>query len=243
MKIALLLPGLWRLNEDCFDNLNEFILSKHDVDIYVSTWNGIARCSVLRKQEFENVDPKILKSLFSSVYGGRIKKLEVFDYSSNALIQRRGFSKEVVSQLPVFKNAEDLLSPQEIEKDLFWINRLLDQYVLWKRCFDLVEEEYDIYVRHRGDVLIKEFNINLFNGENLVVCSNKGSKVELGDQFAFGSRDGMSNYCSMYDNFLDYEVGLPIAGGGAERALKIHLDNVFNNYIIDEGNKIDIKRE
>ena len=133
MKIALLLPGLWRLNEHCFGNLNDVILSKHDVDIYISTWNGFARCGVHEKKDFESTDPKTIESLFSGLYGEKIKKFQIFDYNSSSLTERRSSIREIAYQSPIFKGAEDVLSPSQIELDTFWISRLLDQYFLWTK--------------------------------------------------------------------------------------------------------------
>jgi len=240
MKVALLLPGLWRLNDLCFNNLNDIILSKYDVDIYIATWNGLARCGVHEKKDFEYTDPKTIESLFFGLYGERIKKFQIFDYNSNPLTERRNNIREIADQCPIFRGAEKILSPSQIELDTFWISRLLDQYLLWRQCFDLIEDEYDLYIRHRGDVTIEKFNLNLFDGKNLVVCWNEGSEFKTGDQFAFGSKEGMSRYCSLYDHFMNYDTGLPIV---AEKALQAHLDNVFKNYIIDEDNKIEIHRE
>lgn len=111
-------------------------------------------------------------------------------------------------------------------------NSLLMFYGL-KKVWEMVEDEYDYYIRCRFDILFKnEFSLpHLVNELEESKCDiitptnypSKNYKEKINDQFAIGKFKGMNLYFNIWDNLFNLvknnQVTVP------EDLLKIYFDN------------------
>jgi hypothetical protein len=195
MRVALLLSGLTRSALSCYENLHEVLLSKHDVDIYISTYkqSNISGGDDT-KQEFTEDDVESVIELYKP------KKIIVEDYNF--------LKNEFVSKY----------SRYTIEQTCIPIRQTSSFYKL-NNVFELVPEGYDIYIASRMDVLfLGDFNLESFlNKKTLSIPSNsyKQTTSENGyyysrlsdnlgilNAIAVGNYENVKCYCSIYQ-YLD----------------------------------------
>lgn len=74
-----------------------------------------------------------------------------------------------------------------------------------QRCFDIIKDKYDVYVRLRFD---STFDINTFKIQlnNFLNLPRDGKFTGESDQFAFGNYENMYKYCHIYDRLNDYVI-------------------------------------
>jgi hypothetical protein len=218
MKIALLLTGHFIrrqgdstgfcVKEYCYPTLKKFLLDKHDVDVYISTWdhNYLHNGNV----HSQRVDPSVVLNLFKPVRS-YIRDYHTY-YSEKKIIQ---FDNNPVT---VNVNHQPLTLPKcecnHVNRDCKTvgctaIETNADSWSLVKEGYNLIDNpsQYDYIVRTRFDLA---FN-NLVLDENLpkgTIVVPPWKKDSVWDDFArgdgataYGDPESMAKYCHFIDEY------------------------------------------
>jgi len=83
--------------------------------------------------------------------------------------------------------------------------RLVSMFYSMEKAFNLIDDNYDLYIRTRGDIKIEESldpeNIKkVLADKSTLGVPNFGHYFGLNDQFAYGSRKAMEAYCKVYSH-------------------------------------------
>lgn len=189
MKIALLLSGLTRSAKICSDSLDRYLLSKHDVDIYIHTWDvsnvsldGSISETEETIEEIENIyNPK---KIVSEPY-----------------FEKREFFQEKYSRYPKMDGTYD---------------RSMAMFYKIQKCFEIASEGYDFYIRSRMDLMLnEEIPFDKINPECINIPSHQPRQTYISegyaysipydsyginDTFSIGNYECMKNYSSIYNN-------------------------------------------
>jgi hypothetical protein len=200
MRIALLLSGLTRSARLCFPNLQKYLLSKHDVDIYIHTWD-VSNVSLNGETHENEIEKSELLKLFNP------KKIVVENY-----FDKRDSLNQKYLNYPKTEGTYD---------------RSISMFYKIEECFNLVEGEYDFIIRSRMDLLLnEEINFSSLDETSINIPRYQTTrhtfiKDGLGysippdswgitDCFSIGSYEIMSKYSNSFSNLdkLCIEMGL-----------------------------------
>jgi hypothetical protein len=203
MKVALLLSGELRDGYLNYDLLHKNLLSKYDVDIFISYSYDSKDSDVPTANELHMFyNPKMIRYMEYSnhIYESIDKCLE---YPSLPGVRIDNFVK--------------------------MLNGLKDVNMLKCTWEELNGFKYDIVIRNRFDLqILDEINLKLpYN--SIYIPIGWDWHDGYNDLFAYGDSDSMSYYCSLYDNLITYlDMGVSIH---PEYILKFHLNRGdFNIY-------------
>lgn len=135
--------------------------------------------------------------------------------------------------------------PAQHENLRWWYERRFGMWCSLKMAFDLIDQDYDLYIRFRTDGTIEKSldvsKLDLTN-QDLVYPSfprHGYPGKEICDQFVIGNKSGMKFYCSLIDNFNHY---IPLVcpdweknlhGWSGEHLLGFHLESNNKKQYID----------
>lgn len=184
-----MLSGLTRSASICHDNLHKYLLSKHDVDIYINTWD-VSNVSLDEKTTDSELNIDELYKLFKP------KKMVVENY-----FEKKG---ELVNKYSKYKNIEG--TPE----------RSMSMFYKLEQCFNLVKDEYDFLIRSRMDLMMySEIDISKIDRSSINIPLNQKSKTQIidgyahsiphdshgvTDCFSIGEYEQMRRYCNVYSN-------------------------------------------
>jgi hypothetical protein len=216
MKIALLLTGHFiRRQSDSdgsvvrnynYPSLKHFILDKHDVDVYISTWdhsflhNG-ASCLP--------VDTNIVLDLYKPIKYHIRNHNEYYATKSIIPYHKRTVSVMMDDQLRSLPNCECNHSNRNcVVQGCTAIETNADSWSLVKEGYDLIDNpnQYDYILRSRFDLSFTNFVIDEHLPTDTIVVppwkkNNKWDDFALGDGAnAYGRPADMSKYCRFIDH-------------------------------------------
>lgn len=218
-KIALCISGQPRSVDEGYPYINEHFIKKYNPDIFIHSWYDPDKVG----KEFD----------FSIKYNRNDKWRDGIDKHLISLYNPKKYliEKPKVFDLSKLQHGNyELLSPYAVSSMLYSIfksNELKKEYEIEN------EFTYDVVVRMRTDVQIKNFNIDLNNinidalhariiGHTLNVPPFEDSNI-INDQLNFGGSKVMDVFSNTY-NFLEKylnEDKLPSMVG--ERVLTYHI--------------------
>ncbi len=201
MKVALLLSGALRDGYLNYDLLHKNLLSKYDVDIFISYSYDSTELDVPIDTELhEFYKPKMIRYMAypNHLYESINKCLEY-----------------------------ECLPDVRIDNFVKMLNGLKEVNMLKCVWEDLNNFKYDIVIRNRFDLQILE-QINLKLPINSIYIPIGWDNMDgYNDLFAYGDSKSMDYYCSLYDNLINYlNMGVPIH---PEYILKFHLNKGNSN--------------
>lgn len=182
MKAAILLGGQPRFTE-AFPILMRQLKGLTQADMYMCLWaSNWARTAEEARAKIEPI----------LAPGYTLKKIEVID--------------QPPYQLPPHAKQHNT---EEKESVRWWYKRRLGMWMSINRAFNLVEEDYDVYIKCRGDGrLDRDIDISLFDlNRGLVYPAwprHGWPGKEICDQFAFGTRKDMRFYVDMVNHIDQY---------------------------------------
>lgn len=214
MRTALLISGHFRDAYSCFPSIKKQILDKGEVDVFISCWNP--------KGNFENYVPvptRYLKDSFTFdqvIESYKPKSIKSEDFDSNKIQQiiSKAWDLDIYGPMNGETNSASILCMWYKISSAF---NLMEEYE--NSCFF----KYDYIIKGRFDIRIQD---DLQIGKNLgYVNIPPGFDWRGGynDVLAWGSREAMSHYCSLFHKIEEY-----VKGHGVffhpETMLKYHLD-------------------
>lgn len=227
MKIALCMSGHMRTWEKCYDNLKKNILSKYEVDIFISTWNVIDYQGNIDDENIVNLDD------ISKIYGSSLKECEIENYQ-----EVLPFLSEHASNI----TANIGVGCQPI--------RCISMFYKNYKSINMIRNlDYDIVIKTRpdlvyfGDIVLEDINsINIpieqpiNNGKiyNDDIDYYIGSIIDTfggyPDSMIYSNKENMLNFSNLYNEYYNYWLSGHTLH--PELLLKFHLDKV----------KSDVKR-
>lgn len=184
VKIALCLSGQPRFSMTSFPYIYESFLLPHteyQVDTYVHSWNGFRALDLYSPKKY------LIEPINDRKYFNEFN----FNITSN----------EVNNFLEPFKRLTPSIHP---------LKNVVLMYSSIKSCFDLIEEDYDYYIRCRLDLLFEK-KVDLlqiltylsFNPNIDILISPKRNQFGdnlIDDQLAIGNKKSMVPYFNLIDN-------------------------------------------
>lgn len=196
MKVALLLSGKFRDSFECYNSLIDTLLSKYDVDIFISYF-------------------------YESPYDVDITMQELIDMYKPKSIIHHQLPKNIHDEI---RNSNKLLKYTEVNTEnvfSMWygvkrVNELKKEYE-HKNKF-----KYDIVIRTRFDLkILNEFDLKN-RKSSIHIPIGWDHRGGFNDLLAYGDSVSMDYYCELYDKLTKYhDEGNRIH---PEKMLKLHLD-------------------
>lgn len=201
MKIAILLSGQPRNYSNGYEELKKSYLDRYDCDVYLHTWKG----GNFEATQFFNDRPK-----------------QVYKYNESYLNNIEQIFKPAKHKFeePIVFDDKNIVDP-------LWRQPLQNSKSMWysiSETYDLIEDEYDFYVRSRFDIRYENSTLDLekldpnklhiWNWDTDVRVKERGYY----DVFAIGNKTNMGIYSSVYskiDWYLNYDINYPkfLSGG------------------------------
>lgn len=191
MKVAILLSGQPRNYKEGYLELKKSYLDRYDCDVYLHTWTG---------KKFEA----------TQFFADRPKN--VYEYDDNYLseIQELYKPKSFKFESPIIFDNKGIVDPM-------WRQPLQNCKSMWysiSKTYDLIEKDYDLYIRSRYDLRFEQATLNLenldmnklhvWNWDTDERVKNRGYY----DVFAIGNKTNMGIYSSVYskiDWYINYD--------------------------------------
>jgi hypothetical protein len=228
MKIALVLTGHQRKYTACYPSVKKFILDRHGVDVYLSTWNSnyYSRGQSIDPATGSTMvsipaDIQPLLDLYNPVKVHVEKQEEYYATKTitpyfNQMIPW-SFNGQTGEQPGCECNwnrfnlgpKRECTSP-EVGCDA--LEMMKDQWYMVKKGFELIDNpsQYDLVMKLRLDILFHhfEFEENLPKG-TIVVPREFTDQIPgwpeymTNDHLAYGDPDSMDKYCHWHDYYVD----------------------------------------
>ena len=220
MRVALLLPGQIREAKEVFPFIKGKIIDKFKADVFISTWAPSNKI----KQSLHADSLHLMDSLTLN------EALEAFKPKS---FLTEDYESEGIANLIERAFSYDTLSPGTGEMNPASV------FLMWYKvmqCFNLMCD-YEKIVGEKYDYVIKgRFDIKLHNDLHLdpnlnTICVPPGYDWRGGvnDVFAWGGRDAMEWYSSMFMHLEEYILTMNFFH--PETLLRRHLE--FGPYNLD----------
>lgn len=238
MKIALLLTGLPRAYEKTFMTWKYPLFHKHDIDIYISSWDTIEtdyNPHKMLNQPRQTQLTKINTQKILDFYGDKVKKYVFTNYEN--------FYTNRFPSIQIIDRDKDVFKISQRAKQLgsFWVERLRDQYYIVKQGWNLIEEDYDYYMRLRFDIQFYSFDI--IPNNQLVIPVGIYKNFLLQDHLAYGTKQSMNTYCTIFDHIEQMYTDHNIDIASAEIMYQFYLDTYMTtSYFVDNSCKYRIVR-
>jgi hypothetical protein len=199
MKIALILTGHPRQYLNCYPAVKHFILDRHDVDVYISTWDHNFN-HIERKHLTKPMDPGPVIDLYKPIKAHIENHTQYYENKKNIQFDVH----------PASCSRKHYLCKVNDDKGYCHaLENVRDQWYIVKKGFELIEnpQDYDYIMKLRLDVMFGNlvFQENVPTGTVIVPFDNEpGSGVPehvCNDTLAYGDPATMAKYCQTYDYF------------------------------------------
>lgn len=191
MKIAILISGQPRNYREGFEEIKKAYLDKYDCDVYIHTWEG---------GNFEA----------TQFFADRPK--QVYKYGETYLSELLELYKP-----KAYKFENPIIFDDKGIVDSMWRQPLQNSKSMWysvKQSYDLVDGEYDCYIRTRFDLRYEDSTLDLnsldlsklhmWNWDTDQRVKHRGYY----DVFAMGNKTNIGIYSSLYTKmnwYLQYD--------------------------------------
>jgi hypothetical protein len=191
MKIALCLSGEPRYLIEGYNQLNQNILSKWKVDIFIHTW-----WEPSMSDSYMKVSPKLS---YGRKYKWRKDTIElIYELYSPVKIE---IEKPKIFQ--IFEDRDyELGIPNNLHSQFYSLHK---SNIL--KCMNEKENKliYDLVIRTRFDINFFKFNLDLSKIKNLQSIHAKIIRNNIiNDQFCFSSSKNMDIYCNIFNKLNEY---------------------------------------
>jgi hypothetical protein len=195
MRVALLLSGQVREAREVFPTIKSRIIDRFNTDVFISTWD--------RSEEIKNslhADSRFLTDSLSldETLENFVPKMFILDRYESEGIQKIA---EKALSYDTFTTQTGEMNP--ISVFLMWY-KIKQSFILMSAYEEIIGEKYDYVIKGRFDLY---FHNDIVLDSNLnTICIPPGYdwKGGVNDIFAWGGRDAMEWYCSLYDYLEDY---------------------------------------
>ena len=214
MKIALLLTGQFRNIAETYPHIKGRILDRFNPDVFISTWNPSDK--IKNSLRSETID--ILDSLNSQ------EVLDIFNpkkYSSDDF--NSPFIQEKITRANLYIDktpSTGEINAISVFSMWYKIQDCLNLMVDYENKFSI---KYDYIIKCRFDLKFHNSLPLPKNDSDIIIPPGYDWRDGINDLFAFGSRESMIYYCSMF-NFLEKYISEDDVLFHPETILKHHLN-------------------
>jgi hypothetical protein len=226
IKIALCLSGEPRSSMFCFPYIYESFINlgpEYEVDVYIHSWKNFRALPIYKPKKF------LIQNLDNPASYINYEFKDIFPVLEEFLKEQKELYNSFTERTNLFLNSLLMISSH-------------------KNCFDLIKEDYDVYIRCRYDIL---FN-NKFKIHNIIhdIISKKYDmfipqkkylnsnphlyKNELNDQLAIGNFKSMYSYSNLKHTLPNLLKLTKKWGPEIWIRKQLEIDNIkLNEYLLD----------
>jgi hypothetical protein len=247
MKVAICYSGMLRGFEDFIQNHIDYLISKHDCDIYLNFWDVFG----YGLQPYSKYTTKN-HYRFTGFHGENKSKIEIVPIIESDLIDD-GTKNRIIEKLKPKDYIFDSFSTMEPffqEKEKYFINKweikiedgvqfpvllmmnVMGMYYRIYKCGEMVKNsgiEYDVVLRNRTDTLFTDNVILQKPEKNTIYTNSIQSWTEaVNDTFLYGDMDVMFNYHKLYLNLFSMWEEIPVWNSSEHFLYKYLIKNNIN---------------
>jgi len=247
MKVAICYSGMLRGFEDFIQNHIDYLISKHDCDIYLNFWDvfgyGLQPYSKYttknhyrftgfhgeNKNKIEIV-PIIESDLIDDETKNRIiEKLKPKDHIFDSFSTMEPFFQE---KEKYFINKWEIKTEDDVQFPVLLMMNVMGMYYRIYKCSEMVKNsgiEYDVVLRNRTDTLFTDNVILQKPEKNTIYTNSIQSWTEaVNDTFLYGDMDVMFNYQKLYLNLFSMWEEIPVWNSAEHFLYKYLIKNNIN---------------
>jgi hypothetical protein len=222
-KVALLLFGHMRTYEECFQNLKMNLIDSLNPDIFIHTWDEIE--STTTSWHKANMDNYIISNNEKKHIHGLYHPKKI----------------EFENQKKLANDSELLINGMSVEGQKFMMYSLFKANEMKKKYEAANNITYDIVIKLRPDVLLKEPIMNFckndqYNDNEVLLCGNKvkfGNKLasyRALDVISISNSKTMDLVAGIYNKSHDY------------LSRELYKHSTFIDYLIEHDIDINISK-
>jgi hypothetical protein len=148
----------------------------------------------LKKYFLSKYNPDIYIHTWSEIDRGVKTNLNKFESKIKEIYN----PKKLIIEDPINFNNQN-----KVGNTSYDINGVFSMYNSIFKSINMVEENYDLIIRFRGDILLKN-NWNLLDHYDKVIIPLYGNFSGYNDQIAYGSMNDMKKYSNCFNKIIDY---------------------------------------
>jgi hypothetical protein len=195
MRVALILPGQTREAREVYPSIKSKIIDPLNADVFISTWNP---SSEIKKSL--HAESWFLEDTFTIE--------ETLEKFKPRLFISDNYESESIKTLREKALAYESFSPSTGEMNpvsvfLMWY-KIKQGFNLVKQYEETLGERYDYVIKGRFDLRIHNELVLERNLDTICVPPGYDWKGGINDVFAWGGRDAMEWYCSMFDHLEEH---------------------------------------
>jgi len=195
MRIALLLSGQAREAQEVFPYIQSRIIQPLDTDVFISTWNPSSEIKKsLHVESWFLDDTMSIEGILES-FAPKMFMTDQFESEGIGLIIKKAFSYERFSPMTGEMNPASVF--------LMWY-KIKQAFSLMEEYENLIGEKYDYVIKGRFDLKIHNDIVLDSNLNTICVPPGFDWKGGVNDVFAWGGRDAMEWYCSLFDHIEEH---------------------------------------
>lgn len=195
MKIAICYSGAFRTFPRCWEKNHELFSTLGEIDYYISTWELPGYTKVARYDDQLAINGDTIYPDLPS------KDFIITEDFLESYLPFKRIDIEPMSRM------EEIISPHS-NKPWFIMNpcRLVSQYYKLKRCFDLVEGDYDLVIRIRPDIKLDKLpdpidSEKLYLPSMVYTTEPAITSGMINEMFYISNMENMKKICGLYDIF------------------------------------------
>lgn len=194
MKIALLMSGHARTYDRTFHGWNDYLLSKYDVDVFLDLWDTLGHRDNVqdgRDNLSGVIDTKAVDvNNICDIWNPVSIHIEKYDNILHEYFRER--AKE-------WYRLRDEFNLRKIDRPL----ANFSMWYKWKSAFRLLRDDYDLVIRTRPDVILRNtLPPEVFLDPSYVYIPIAGSwgGDEISDYMTIGTQEQIQKICNLYDD-------------------------------------------
>lgn len=212
MRVALLLPGQIRQAQEIFPYIKSRVIDKFNADVFISTWNPSKEIkNSLHAESWFLPDSMSINEVLESFLP---KMFITNEYESSGI-------RHIIEKAYAygrFAPSTGELNPASVF--LMWY-KIKQSFSIMKEYENLIGEKYDYVIKGRFDLKIHNDIILDANLNTICIPPGYDWKNGVNDVFAWGGRDAMEWYCSLFDHIEEHILTIGMLH--SETILKQHL--------------------
>lgn len=204
MKVALCLSGEMRCYQKSYPVLQESLLDQFpDMDIYIYTWD---RVGPNKSRNMGNVyNHFFIQGNDSPLLSGESLKEDLIRVYQPKKIVVEEWKDSYCNEI------EGVIRPTELRKGQRdrWTKYTIPMYWSIKKCYEMLEGDYDIVIKARSDIRFSKFPEEVLDNLDCLWYFPKDHNEShvVSDKFAFASQEVMNDYCHVFDRLNEYWDG------------------------------------
>jgi len=195
MRVALLLPGQIREAKETFSYLKGRIIDRFNADVFIASWNPSEEIKSSHQIDTVGLEDSLTIDEVLNLFKPKRFITDAYESEGIQKIIDKAWSFEEHTPM----NGE--MSPVSVF--LMWY-KIHQSFSMLSQYEDMIGQKYDYVIKGRFDIkLHNELNLDK-NIDSICIPPGYDWRGGVNDIIAWGGRDSMSYYCSMYEKISEY---------------------------------------